>query len=324
MKGLIILALNPRRIPADAQKRIAAIDDTRTLFSSDDRKELEARLAEIEIAAGDFPPDLLAKSPKLRWFQTWSAGADFLQKHPETKGAPFALTSTSGMHLEQMNEHLFGLLLAWCRKFPKAFAAQSRREWYRPRGYTEMVELSGKTLLILGFGAIGEHTARIGRAFGLDVIGVRREARPGETRTDGVRIGTYDQLASLLPQADIVVNILPMTQDTRAIANASFFSLMKPTALFANIGRGGTVNETDLDAALSNGTIAGAVLDVTAVEPLPADSPLWTRENVIITGHYAGYHPHYDSKAFDIFLDNLSRFTAGEPLRNLVDKNLGY
>ncbi len=324
MNGLIVLALGPRRIPPDGLKRIAEIDGTREVFASGDRKEIEARLADVEIAAGDFPPELLAAAPKLRWYQAWSAGADFLQKFPETKDAPFLLTSTSGMHLEQMNEHLFGLLLAWCRKFPLAFAAQSRKEWYRPRGHFEMVALSGKTMLILGFGAIGEHTARIARAFGMEVIGVRRTERPGEARSDGVRIGTLDQLPSLLPQADIVVNILPMTQDTREMADVAFFSRMKPTALFANIGRGGTVNEADLVAALAGGAIAGAVLDVTAVEPLPPESPLWTRENVIITGHYAGFHPRYDEIAFGIFLDNLSRFAAGNPLLNLVDKRLGY
>ncbi|MFA6507505.1 MAG: D-2-hydroxyacid dehydrogenase [Treponemataceae bacterium] len=322
-KGIILLALKPHRLPADAQARIKAIDGTRTLFASDDRKEIEARLSDTEIAGGDFPPDLIPRLNALRWYQSWSAGTDWLQKFPETKVQPFILTSTSGMHATQMNEHLFGLILSWCKKFPAAFAAQSRKEWYRPQT-SQLCELTGKTMLILGLGAIGEQTATIARAFGMSVIGVRRSPRKDEKRTDNVRIALFDELPALLPLADVVVNILPYTSKTRDLINRDYFTRMKKTALFANIGRGGTVNEMDLTAALEENLIAGAVLDVTAVEPLPTDSPLWKRENVIITAHYAGNHSQYDQIAFDIFLENLARFTRGEMLVNVVDKNLGY
>jgi phosphoglycerate dehydrogenase-like enzyme len=323
-KRLILLALKSSRVPADARERIASIDGSREFFPCDDKKEIEARISEIEIAAGDFPPDLIAKAPNLRWLQLWSAGADWLQKHPESKKPDYILTTTSGIHARQMNEHLFGMILAWCRNFPRAFAAQTRREWYRPGSYGETAELSGKTMLVIGFGSIGEQTARIAAAFGLSVIGVRRNARPEEKRVDGVRTAALSDLPDLLPAADIVVNILPLTQDTRGMFDGNLFSRMKSSALYANIGRGGTTNEADLNEAVEKGTIAGAILDVTEEEPLSPSSPLWEKENVIITGHYAGFHPRYDAMAFDIFLDNLSRFVSGRPLANVVDKGLGY
>jgi phosphoglycerate dehydrogenase-like enzyme len=187
-----------------------------------------------------------------------------------------------------------------------------------------MVELAGKTMLILGFGAIGEETARLARAFGMSVIGVRRSARSEEQRTDGVRIAAFGDLPGLLKEADIVVNILPFTHETRGLVDRTFLSRMKKTALYANIGRGGTTVEADLAEALRDGRIAGAVLDVTEEEPLAGDSPLWAMENVIVTAHYAGFHPRYDEIAFGIFLDNLSRYVSGKPLKNLVNKSLGY
>jgi len=299
-----------------------AIDGARGILAPENRAEIEARLPEIEIAAGDFPPDLVARCPRLRWMQTWSAGTDWLQAFPETAKMPFALTSTSGMHVSQMNEHLFGMILSWARKLPAASAAQSRREWYRPHR-PEIFSLEGKKMLIVGFGAIGEGTARVARAFGMKVVGVTRTART-EPRADGVELGILADLPSLVADADIVVDILPYTADTRHLFAAELFSAMKEGALFANIGRGGTVDEAALEAALASGHLCGAVLDVMEQEPLPSASPLWDRADTLLTAHYAGFHPEYDRIAFDIFIDNLGRFVKGEPLRNLVDKSLGY
>lgn len=322
-KALILLALKRSRLPEDAEAAIRAVDPSKTVLATDDRAEIEARLADAVIVGGDVPADLLHRMPSLRWVQAWSAGTDWLQKFPETQHLPFTLTSTSGMHSAQMNEHLFGLILSWCRKFPSSFSAQSGKRWIKPPA-SDMVGLAGKTMLILGMGTIGEQTASIARAFGMSVIGVRRTARKADTRSDGVRIAEIGELPALLPSADVVVNILPLTAETAGLIDLDFISRMKPSALFANVGRGGSVKETDLIAALERKLIAGAVLDVTEEEPLPENSPLWTADSVIITAHYAGLTAQYDEVAFSIFLDNLGRYARGEALLHVVDKKRGY
>ncbi len=323
MKSLIHLALQPKRLPENSVERLRAIDGSREIFASEDRAEIEARLDDIEIAAGDFPPDLAVRASNLKWMQLWSAGADWLQTLPEARSKDFLLTTTSGMHVGQMAEHLFALILAWGRKLPDAFDAQRRGEWHRPHR-PALLSLAGKTMLIVGFGAIGEGVARAAAAFGMRVVGVVRTPRSGPERTDGVRLALMAELPALMGEADIVVNILPYTQETRGLFGKELFGRMKKTALFANIGRGPTVNEAELIAALESKTIAGALLDVMETEPLPSDSPLWKRNDVILTAHYAGFHPEYDRIAFDIFLDNFERFAKGKALLNLVDKNRGY
>jgi phosphoglycerate dehydrogenase-like enzyme len=187
----------------------------------------------------------------------------------------------------------------------------------------QLAALNGKTMLIAGFGAIGGTIARIARAFGMEVTGLRRRPAKGGA-ADGVRLEEASRLRDFLPQADYVVNILPSTPDTQHSFGAAEFGLMKNSALYINVGRGATTDEAALVEALGAKRIAGALLDVTEIEPLPADSPLWTMDNVIITGHYAGCHPEYGRMAMEVTLDNLERYKRGEPLKNLVDKIKGY
>jgi len=222
-----------------------------------------------------------------------------------------------------MTEHLFGLLFAWNRRFLRAFAAQARSEWAAYR-HVDMDVLAGKTMLILGYGTIGERVARAAEAFGMTVVGVRRTPPSGNAGTAGPRVESFAALPGLLPEADVVVNILPLTAETRGLFGAADFARMKKTALYVNIGRGGTTDEAALIESLRSGRIAGALLDVTAEEPLPPSSPLWSLDNVILTSHYSGYHPRYDELALGVFLDNLGRWVRGEPLKNLIDKRLGY
>lgn len=321
----IILALEASRIPPAAVEKIRAAGGGREVLVRTGKADIEPLLGAAEIVAGNFPASLLPRAPRLKWFQAWYAGTDWLQKLPETKELPFILTSASGAHGEQMTEHLFGLLFAWNRKFPRAFAAQARREWV-DFTHSEMTTLAGKTMLILGYGTIGERIGRAAEAFGMHVIGVRRTASPAASgyAGSGPRVVALAELASVLGGADIVVNILPLTGETRGFYDARFFSRMKRDALFANIGRGGSVDEDALIDALKSGTIAGALLDVTAVEPLPASSALWDLPNLLLTSHYSGLCQSYDENVLGIFLDNLGRYARGEELRNVVDKKLGY
>jgi phosphoglycerate dehydrogenase-like enzyme len=179
-------------------------------------------------------------------------------------------------------------------------------------------------MLILGFGTIGRQVARVAEAFDMRVVGVRRSAGAGPGGAGTAELVDYSRVPELLPESDIVVDILPLTPETRECIGTKEFALMKKTALFANIGRGKTVDEAALLTALRDGTIAGAVLDVMATEPLPPESPLWDAPNIIITSHYSGFHPRYDELAFGKFLDNLGRYVRGEPLINVVDKERGY
>ncbi len=177
-------------------------------------------------------------------------------------------------------------------------------------------------MLLIGVGAIGERTAKIAAAFDMHVIGMRRNASLAVSGIE--RMVRPDQLLDVLPEADFVVITAPLTPETRHMIDKRAFDAMKPTAYIVNIGRGATIVEPDLIDALQNGSIAGAGLDVFEQEPLPEDSPLWGMENVIITSHYSGLTPEYDARAIEIFLDNLNRYQAGEPLRNVIDKRLGY
>jgi phosphoglycerate dehydrogenase-like enzyme len=325
-KGLILLALPPDRIPAGAEEKIRRAGDGRDLRITANKAEIEPILDAIEIGFGDVPFSLISRMPLLKWVQLWSAGADRLQQYPEIKVLPFQLSSASGMHGPQITEHIFALLLAWNRRLVKALALQSRHEWRQVRA-GELPVLSGKTMLILGYGAIGKTVARAALAFGMRVIGVRRRIPAAGTagaEEPGVTLAPSPELPEYLPLADVVVNILPLTPDTRRFFGPAEFAAMKREALYVNVGRGATTDEEALIEALRSERIAGALLDVAEREPLSPDSPLWNMENVIITGHYAGLRADYDQLALDIALDNLGRYIRGEALRNLVDKERGY
>jgi len=322
-KGKVLLVLADDRIPKDAQRRIQEAADGRDVLIRSSKEGLESILDRVEIIAGDFSPSLVEKATNASWFQLWYAGADWVQKFPIVQKLPLRITTASGIHGEQMTEHLFGLLFAWNRKFPKAFAAQERSEWASYK-HADMDTLNGKTMLILGYGTIGKRIAKAAEVFGMKVIGVRRSQIPTNSEGAAVRVVSYDRLGKVLPEADVVVNILPLTAETRSIFGAQNFKQMKKSALFANIGRGGTVDQTAMISALVDDTIAGALLDVTDQEPLPSNSPLWKQKNVILTSHYSGFHPRYDELALGVFLDNLVRYSRGEALRNEIDKSLGY
>jgi phosphoglycerate dehydrogenase-like enzyme len=154
------------------------------------------------------------------------------------------------------------------------------------------------------------------------VLGVRRNSGVGASGVEAMF--SPDQLLDVLGQADFVVITAPLTPETRHLIGDRELQAMKPTAYIVNIGRGGIIDERALIQALQEGWIAGAGLDVFETEPLPDDSPLWDMENVLVTGHYAGATPHYDERAMAIFVDNLRRYKAGQPLRNVVDKKVGY
>lgn len=332
----ILLAFDEGVITAQQQEQIRQLAPDRELVQTTDEHQIEHLLDEIEIAVGQFPKNLLAKAKQLRWFQQWSAGADWLLEHPEVRDLDFMLTSASGVHATPISEHIFAFLLAFARNLPQAWQAQQDHLWMQEveeagakqsmdiatYSRRDVFELAGKSMLLIGLGEIGERTAQIATALGMGVIGLRHDPDQ-ETRGVSQMVGP-DELLTTLPHADVVVSTVPLTAETHHMLDQTAFDAMKEGTYLINIGRGGTINQDALVAALQRGKLAGAGLDVFEEEPLPADSPLWDMANVLITPHSSGATPHYDERAFAIFLDNLKRYQAGEELRNVVDKTQGY
>ena len=317
----ILLGFEPNTLSADDLDQIQALAPDMRLLVTTDRQAIEDALATIEIAVKQFPQALMPQAPHLRWFQQWGAGADWLLDHPEVAASALMVTTGSGVHAIPISEHILAYLFAFARALPQAIRGQTQRVWQQPE-WSRIFELAGKTMVLIGVGAIGERTALMANGLGMRVLGVRQNA---DVSTPGVEaMFAPEALLEVLPQADFVVITAPLTEATRGLIGEAELQAMKTTAYIVNIGRGGVIDEPALVRALQAGRLAGAGLDVFASEPLPPDSPLWAMENVIITGHYAGATPIYDERAMAIFLDNLRRYRAGEPLRNVVDKALGY
>jgi phosphoglycerate dehydrogenase-like enzyme len=323
----ILLGYTQDSIPSGVLERIQELAPEMDVLVTEDRSEMERSLPEIEVAARRFPRDLIGQAPTLQWYQQWGAGADWLLRYPEAREHPFTLTNASGVHAIPISEHVFAYMFSFARQFPHAIRAQLDGRWDRPErdGYSlrePIFELCGKTLLLVGVGAIGQRIAEVSSALGMSVLGVRRD--PGQGVHGVETMYGPDQLLELLPKACFVVLTVPLTPETRGMIGEVELRAMRSDAYLINIGRGGTVQERQLIKALREGWIAGAGLDVFGTEPLPPDSPLWEMENVILTPHYAGLTPQYEVRATEIFLDNLSRYVSGRPLRNVVDKQLAY
>ena len=266
-------------------------------------------------------PERLANAKRLQWLQTFGAGVDWLLT-PSLRGREeLQVTNARGIHAQPIAEHVIGLVLAFSRQLHRAVRQQSARVWQSAELQAGVTTLSGATLGLVGLGAIGRRIAPIAGALGMRVIALKRlpGSAPGVERLFGP-----GQLSPFLKEAEYIVNTLPLTAETRGYFGPQEFAAMRSDAVFINVGRGATVQTEALLRALQSGSIAGAGLDVTDPEPLPADHPLWSLDNVILTPHYAGSHPGYVQRASAIFLENLARFVAGNQLSNLVDKHAGY
>lgn len=229
------------------------------------------------------------------------------------------MTNASGVHSYPISETIFAMMLAFSRKLHLAIRDQARQTWGK---YGDLYEIHGATLGVIGVGAIGEETARLAKAFGMNVLGVRRS---GGHSPHVDRMVDNSGLDDVLRQSDFVINTLPLTEQTRHMFGRRQFELMKNTSFYINIGRGGTTDTEALIEALRSGSIAGAGLDVFEQEPLPPGSPLWEMDNVIMTPHNSGATVHYEDRAMDIFEQNLQQFIrTGRPSKNVVDFGKQY
>lgn len=308
-------------LTAAEQDRInSLVPGWRTVYGRPDEIPREL-FREAEIVFGWCPAvaeEGLAAGSKLRWVQSWSAGVDTLPLQAlEERG--IILTGASGVHPVQMTETVFAMLLAFSRNLHNAVRNQTNGKWDKSGSYGE---LAGKTIGIVGAGAIGTETARIAKAFGMATVGVRRSGLP---QPNFDRMLDAGGLNELLAVSDVVVNILPQTAETSKLFGKEQFARMKRTAIFINVGRGKAVDTGALAEALREGVIAGAGLDVTNPEPLPEDHPLWRMDNVIITPHIGGMSDRYKEKVTAIFAENLQAYlTDGRPVRNVIDYRNPY
>lgn len=282
--------------------------------------ELDRALATAEVVfALKLPDRLVERSPKLKWIQTISTGVDRIL-NPELARSSVVVTNMSGIHEVTMAEFVLMLMLMFVKQIPRAFYQQIEGRW---KWYPVDV-LPGKTAGIIGFGRIGREVARYCRFAGMKVVATHRSAADGDTAESVDLMLPMSRLHELLGQSDFVVLAVPLTAETRDLIGEAELSAMKKTARLINVSRGPIVDEAALTRALQQGTIAGAGLDVFAVEPLSPDSPLRHMQNVIMSPHVSGDTGDYDILAARLFAENLRRYLAGEPLLNVVDKALGY
>ena len=272
-----------------------------------------ARGTNAKHAFGHFS-DLLRAAPRLRWVHTAIAGADHpLYKDLIARGV--AVTTSSGANAHAVAHTAIAGIMALARGVPQWLDTQSRKAWEPLDGPRTPRDLQNQRITIIGLGPIGIEIGQIARALGMHVSGVRRKPEPVQGFDQVV---TFEQLHELLPRTDWLVLACPLTEITRNLIDRVAFELLPDGARLINVGRGGVVDEDALLNALSKGRLAGAYSDVFAVEPLPADSPLWQAPNLIISSHTAGRTDGAEARATQIFLDNLHRWLVDEPLVNLV------
>jgi phosphoglycerate dehydrogenase-like enzyme len=294
--------------------------------------ELSTYLPETEIlCAFAVPENWQEISPNLRWIQYPGAGVDALRVAGLLdKQSGVIVTTATGIHVTTISEYVLGSILMFNWKWPQMMRLQDSHIWAKSASWYSLGgghELAGQTLGIVGMGNIGRRIAQLGRAFGMRVVGTRRSfAENGKTAQDPDLDQAYPPtaLAELLKESDFVVLAVPLTAATEKLIGEKELRSMKSNAYLVNIARGHVIDEPILIQALREGWIAGAGLDVTEIEPLPSNSPLYGLPNVILTPHIAGVSVHYEKRLADLFAENLRRYRAGETLLNLVDPVHGY
>lgn len=294
------------------------------LVNASDSASQKREIVDTEILVGfggSFNLDLLREAEELKWIQSWSAGVDNFTKPERIKllvDNGIRLTTMSGVHSDIIAEQVMGMAISFSRQLYKFYDQQKKQVWQKIR----VDQLERKTMAIIGLGAIGREIAARAKAFKMRTIGIKRDISRKVANVD--QLYSNDELYQVLHEADYVVAIVPLTDETSQMFGIDEFNVMKETAYFINMARGQIVDEDELIKALEEGKIAGAGLDVFVEEPLPADSPLYKLDNVLITPHNAGIHPDYNKKAMNIFLNNIERYRDGKELINLVDYNRGY
>ncbi|MGH3355341.1 MAG: D-2-hydroxyacid dehydrogenase [Nocardioidaceae bacterium] len=317
MTAPIVTVLHGGDLPGNMTD-IEALAEVRTAEAADLADSL--RGADVLLAWDFLTPALgpaWAAADRLRWVHTASAGVDNVLT-PEVAASDVLLTNSRGVFEAPIAEYVTGLVLMRAKDMLGTWHWQQRAEWQ----HRDTHSVQGRLAVIVGVGPIGRAVARMLAAVGLRVRGVGRTRRSGDP--DFGEVAAADELGAMVADAHYVVLAAPLTEQTRGMVDRSVLAAMAPWARLVNVARGELVVESDLVRALRAGEIAGADLDVFEEEPLPADSPLWSMPEVFVSPHMSGDTVGWRGALADLFVDNLRRWCAGETLRNVVDKQLGY
>ena len=326
--------------PIDAE-RLAGVEQAAgamQVINADCLEETLAHITDAEAFFGKMTPQILAQAEQLQWVQSPTASLEHFL-FPELIAHPCQVTNMRAIFNDVIADHVFSYILCFARNLHCYLRQQQEHQWapiggesarasfaQGPGHVTGMdrahMHLSDTTLGIVGLGGIGLEVARRGNAFGMRVLGVDPEVTSPPAGIEA--IWQPGELHELLKQSDFVVIAAPHTPHTERMFQTPQFQQMKRESYLINIGRGAIVALDDLVAALADGTIAGAALDVFETEPLPAAHPLWAMENVLITPHVAACSVRISERHLEVLLDNVSRFADGQPLRNVANKQLWY
>jgi phosphoglycerate dehydrogenase-like enzyme len=315
------------KIVAPNVRIVAGLSNQDALARAEEAHGIDSRFATQEF---------VARAKNLVWVQAMSAGVErYITIEPLVKNDAIVLTNFRGVHGPTIADHAMGMLLMLTRDLRqyasdggggrrgRGFAGPAAGGRGRAgRGAAQPIALEGKTMLVVGIGGIGTEIAQRAHAFGMRIIGTRRSTTPGPAYIE--KVGQPDDLLKMLPEADVVAIAVPLTAETENLFNDAAFAAMKQGSYLVNIARGKIVNTDALQKAIESGKLAGACLDVTEPEPLPQDHPLRSYANVIITPHVAGISAVTNERGAILLKENIRRFGAGEPLMNVVDKQVGY
>jgi phosphoglycerate dehydrogenase-like enzyme len=303
-------------------EQIKAAGKDIVLHTLTDQSELKKHIADVEVILGPVDAALIPAAKQLKWVQTFAAGVEKMS--PELKQHPCQVTNMQRVFAPVIAESAIALLLSLTRGLAQvSIPAFGQRKWQQPPKDIILEDLYGKTIGMVGMGGIGSETARrLHYGFNMRVLGT--DAKPLPKPEFVAELQDPAWLMEMVPQVDVLMSAAPLTNETKLMFNAAVFSKMKPSAYFINMSRGGLVDQDALVKALKEKQIRGAGLDVTTPEPLPAESPLWTCPNLVITPHNSTIAPIRQVRAVAMVTENVRRYSNGLPLKNVVDKQKGY
>ncbi len=318
-KKIVVRVVQPNRL-----EELQAVAPDVEIVLVETLKQAIAVAGDAQVIMGFCAEELLAKATRLQWLQVYSAGVDSCIALPGLRRENLLLTNGQRIASPALAEHAIALMMALVRGLDLYHINQLKGLWAWDIGLerNDFMELEGRTVLIVGLGGIGTQTAKRAHGLGMRVIATRGSRREGPDYVDYV--GLADEVIELAGKADVVINTTPLTDRTRGMFDAEFFSAMKPTAYFISVGRGASTVTSDLVTALKEGTISGAGLDVTDPEPLPVNHPLWNTPRVIISPHTGARSDRSRDRLFLLVQENLRRYVAGEPMLSVVDIERGY
>jgi phosphoglycerate dehydrogenase-like enzyme len=317
-KKILFSNLDPALLPA-----LQSVAPGVELVPAKDAAEAAKLAGGVDAVLGFCTPEVLAAGTKIRWIQVYWAGVERCVSIPALAERNILLTNMQRVAAPVMAEHVLAMMLAFSRGLDFYILERSAARWTRELPPpAKLVTLEGKTVLVVGLGGIGTEVAKRAHALGMRIVATRASGRDGPPFVSYV--GLPDELRKLAGEADFIVNTTPLTPATTGVFDAGFFAAAKQGAYFVNVGRGKSVVQADLVDALKSGRIAGAGLDVTDPEPLPADHPLWKFPNVIITPHVSADSDVDLQVRFAILRENLRRYVAGDKVLSVVDVAKGY